>query len=245
VSDRADEAAGEQREQALVREFFGGARSGYFVEVGANRPRQESQTWHLEQLGWTGVLIEPQPNLADDLRHVRAARVFAVACSSPRNAGKRLRLHVAGALSSLDRERMAPGVEPERVIEVPVRTLDDILTEARAPVGFDLLSVDVEGHELEVLGGFDFARWRPRLVLLEDHVGSLARHRFLKNAGYRLIRRFENNGWYVPRDATIAVSPRERWNIVRKYYLALPFRMARNASRWTRRRMRQRFSARR
>ena len=245
MSDRADEAAGEQREQALVQEFFGGARSGYFVEVGANRPRQESQTWHLEQLGWTGVLIEPQPNLAEDLRRLRAAQVFEVACSLPQNAGKRLRLHVAGALSSLDRERMAPGAEPERVIEVPVRTLDDILTEARAPAGFDLLSVDVEGHELEVLGGFDFARWRPRLVLLEDHVGSLARHRFLKNAGYRLVRRFENNGWYVPRDATVTVRPRERWDIVRKYYLALPFRMARNASRWTRRQMRQRFSARR
>jgi FkbM family methyltransferase len=241
VSAGADEG----REQALVREFFGGARAGYFVEVGANRPRQESQTWHLEQLGWTGILIEPQPNLAADLRRLRTAQVFAVACSSPQNAGRRLRLHVAGALSALDRERMAPGAKPERVIEVPACTLDDVLTEAGAPAGFDFLSVDVEGHELEVLGGFDFARWRPRLVLLEDHVGNLARHRFLKTAGYRLIRRFENNGWYVPCDATIAVRPRERWNIMRKYYLALPFRIARNASRWTRRRIREQLSARR
>jgi FkbM family methyltransferase len=245
VRDRAENAHGEQREQALVREFFRGARSGYFVEVGANRPRQESQTWHLEQLGWTGVLVEPQPNLAEDLRRVRSAKVFAVACSSPENAGLRLRLHVAGALSSLDRERMAPGAQPERVIEVPVRTLDDILIEACAPVGFDFLSVDVEGHELEVLSGFDFARWRPRLVLLEDHVGNLARHRCLQNAGYRLIRRHENNGWYVPRDATIAVRPRERWDIVRKYYLALPFRVARNASRWTRGRLKEWLTARR
>src|SRR5260370_33873249 len=135
---------------------------------------------------------------------------------------------------------MAPGAEPERVIEVPVRRLDDILTEARTPAGFDFLSVDVEGHELEVLGGFDFARWRPRLVLLEDHVGNLARHRFLKNAGYRLIRRFENNGWYVPRDAPVAIGLRERWNIVRKYYLGLPFRIARNRSRALRRRLRER-----
>jgi len=245
VSAGADEAAGVGREQALVREFFGATRPGYFVEVGANRPRQESQTWHLEQLGWTGVLIEPQPKLAEDLRRVRKARVFAVACSSPQNAGKRLRLHVAGALSSLDRERMAPGAEPERVIEVPARTLDEVLTDAGAPHGFDFLSVDVEGHELEVLGGFDFARWRPRLILLEDHVGNLARHRFLKAAGYRLIRRVENNGWYVPRDAMTAVRPRERWNIVRKYYLALPFRMARNASRWTRRQIREQLNARR
>ena len=77
-------------------------------------------------------------------------------------------------LSSLDRDRMAPGAEPERVIEVPVRTLDDVLIEARAPVEFELLSIDVEGHELEVLGGFDLARWRPRLILLEDHVTDLA-----------------------------------------------------------------------
>ncbi len=70
------------------------------------------------------------------------------------------------------------------------------------------------------LSGFDFARWQPRLILLEDHVGNLKKHRFLRAAGYRLIRRFENNGWYVPRDATIGVAPRERWEIVRKYYLA-------------------------
>jgi FkbM family methyltransferase len=226
------------REQELVREFFGGARSGFFVEVGANRPQQESQTWHLEQLGWTGVLIEPQPELADELRRRRTGKVYAVACSSPENAGRPMRLHVAGAMSSLDRDRMAPGAEPERVIEVAVRTLDDILDEAQAPEGFEFLSVDVEGHELEVLGGLDLARWRPRLILLEDHVGDLARHRFLKAAGYRLIRRFENNGWYVPRAAAVAVTPRERWEILRKYYLALPFRIARNASRRARRRLR-------
>jgi FkbM family methyltransferase len=231
----------ERREQKLVQEFFGGGRSGFFVEVGANRPQQESQTWHLEQLGWTGVLVEPQPDLAGDLRRARSAKVFAVACSSPENAG-RMQLHVAGALSALDRDRMAPGAQPERIIEVPVRTLDDILTEARAPVGFDFLSVDVEGHELEVLSGFDFARWRPRLVLLEDHVGNLKKHRFLRAAGYRLIRHFENNGWYVPREATRGVAPRERWDIVRKYYLALPFRVARNASRAVRRRLRERFA---
>ena len=79
---------------------------------------------------------------------------------------------------------MAPGAELQRVIEVPVRTLDDILAEAQAPVPFDLLSLDVEGHELKVLEGFTFARWRPRLVLLEDHVGDLSKHRALTAAGY-------------------------------------------------------------
>jgi FkbM family methyltransferase len=225
------------REQELVRKFFGGMRSGFFVEVGANRPQQESQTWHLERLGWSGVLIEPQPDLAEELSRVRLAQVFAVACSSRQNAGKHMRLHVAGPLSALDRARMAPGAQPEQVIEVPVRALDDVLVEASAPAQFDFLSIDVEGHELEVLSGLDLARWRPRLILIEDHVGNLKRHKFLNKSGYRLIRRVENNGWYVPRDAVVAVGLRERWDIVRKYYLGLPFRIARNASR----RMRQPF----
>jgi len=226
------------REQQLVQDFFGGRRSGFFVEVGANCPQFASQSWHLEQLGWTGILIEPQPDLAAALRQARLARVFAVACSSPHNAGRLLPLHVAGALSALDRDRMAPGAEPEKIIDVPARTLDDILAEGSAPLGFELLSVDVEGHELELLSGFDFARWQPQLILLEDHVGSLERHRLLKNAGYRLIRRFENNGWYVPKDAHADIGWRERWAIVRKYYLGLPFRIARNAWRKTRRRVR-------
>ena len=92
-----------------------------------------------------------------------------------------MRLHVAGALSSLDRDRMAPGRGAragDRGADAHARRHPH---RGRAPVAFDFLSIDVEGHELEVLGGFDLARWRPRLVLLEDHVGNLDKHRFSKS----------------------------------------------------------------
>jgi len=220
-----------------VRLFFAGRERGFFVEVGANEPQQRSQTWHLEQAGWNGILIEPQPDLADELQRARCAKVFAVACSSPENAARTLPLHVAGPLSSLDRGGMAAGALPERVIDVPIRTLDEILIEAQAPSPIDFLSIDVEGHELNVLRGFDIERWKPRLILLEDHVTDLAKHRFLTRAGYRLIRRFENNGWYVPADTDASIALAERWEILRKYYLALPFRMLRNFSRLLRRKI--------
>jgi FkbM family methyltransferase len=226
----------QQQEERLVREFFGGDGSGYFVEVGANHPTDGSQTWHLEQIGWTGVLVEPQPDLAAFLVTVRkAAKVFAAACTSPDNAGQAMSLHVDGARSALDRERMAPGAKAAYVIAVPTRTLDSILHEADAPSPIDLLSIDVEGHELEVLSGFDFERWRPLLILIEDHVGTLQTHRFLKSRGYRLIRRIGNNGWYVSAEANAKSSMADRLEILRKYYLALPFRVLRNASRRVRR----------
>jgi FkbM family methyltransferase len=218
----------------MVRRFFAG-HTGFFVEVGANEPHLRSQTWHLEQAGWRGILIEPQPELAARLRSTRTAAVYAVACSTPANAGRDLPLHLAGPLSALDRDRMAPGCAPQATVMVPVRTLDAVLEEAGAPVPLDFVSIDVEGHEQEVLAGFDLARWRPRLILLEDHVGDLSRHRHLRRAGYRLLRRFDNNGWYVPADAPEQPSLAERWEILRKYYLALPLRRLRNASRRLRR----------
>ncbi len=89
-------------EDKLKDEFFAGTHDGFFVDVGANDPKDMSQSWHLEQMGWRGVLVEPQPRLAQKLRRSGGAAVFACACSSPQNAGKMLRFQVSGIHSSLD-----------------------------------------------------------------------------------------------------------------------------------------------
>jgi len=144
-------------EKELKRAFFGGNDRGYFVEVGANQPVELSQTFDLEQRGWTGVLVEPQPDLADKLRRWRSAKVFAEACSSRRDSGSRMKLHLAGPYSSFDQTLNLAEVKPHDVIDVPVRSLDEILIEAGA-LSVDFISIDVGGHELDVLDGFDLAR---------------------------------------------------------------------------------------
>lgn len=54
-------------EKELIRNYFENKKNGVFVEVGANDPTSpESQSFHLERLlGWTGLLIEPIPYLAN------------------------------------------------------------------------------------------------------------------------------------------------------------------------------------
>ncbi|MGB7939000.1 MAG: hypothetical protein WCF72_10320, partial [Pseudolabrys sp.] len=69
------------------------------------------------------------------------------------------------------------------------------------------------------------------LILLEDHVADLSKHRYLVAPGYRIIRRYENNGWYVPRETEVICQGPDRREILRKYYLALPFPVLRNLSR--------------
>jgi len=105
------------------------------------------------------------------------------------------------------------------------------LAEANAPSPIDFLAVDVEGHELEVLRGFDFMRWRPRLVLMEDLVLDTRLHRFMQSRHYRWIRRTDINSWYVPADSPVRVGLFGRWQFFRKYYLGTPFRRGREALR--------------
>lgn len=224
-------------EQQLSREFFFDTPNGFFVDVGANDPIEGSQTWHLEQKGWRGVLVEPQPRLVRKLKEQRRALVFACACSSPQNAGKTLPFQLAGVHSSLHLDFFVAGMRKEQIIEVTVRTLDDILIEAKAPVPIDLLSIDVESHEVDVLSGFTFERWQPRLICIEDHVLNLRLHEVLQSHGYKWVRRTGLNAWYVPIGSPLSVSLFGRWQFFRKYYLGTPFRHVREAKRKARERL--------
>jgi FkbM family methyltransferase len=212
----AKSVLGDEREPELIGEFLGAA-PGIFVEVGANDPILLSQTYRLEQLGWDGILVEPLHECADRLRSARRARVYEVAAGAPEDDGRELPLLVAGALSTL-RASTVEDARSSEIRQVPVRTLDSILAEA----GFDrvdFLSVDVEGAELGVLRGFSIVRYRPRLILLEDDVHDLAKHRYLGARGYKLVRRTALNNWYVPIDVRFPVSPFGRWQLLRKLYL--------------------------
>jgi len=221
----------DRMEDELKAAFFRATPRGFFVDVGANAPRDGSQSWSLEQRGWSGVLVEPQADLADALRRERRAKVYAVACSNPANAGKTLTLYLAGIQSSLKPDFYVAGMRREGTVEVPVMTLDQVLEDAGAPRPLDFVSIDVEGHAIEVLEGFTLARWQPRLLFIEDTVQDLSLHRYLTRHGYRWFRRSGINSWYVPVSALERVSLPGRLQFWRKYYLGLPFRVLREAKR--------------
>jgi FkbM family methyltransferase len=219
------------RQELLLREFFENRKNGYFVDVGAADPEVNSQSWQFEAAGWSGIVVEPRPDMAEKLRRHRRAPVFEVACSSPANAGRAMRLRLAGGFSSLNESLVIAGLRAESTIDVQIRTLDDILVEAKAPTPVDFVSIDVEGHEIDVLEGFDLGRWKPRLLLIEDHVLDLRLHHRLLASGYKWVRRTDLNGWYVPADMAMKVSRLGRLQFFRKYYLSMPTRRVRDAVR--------------
>jgi len=217
----------EAREKELVWAFFEKRTTGFFVEVGANDPVIGSQTWHLEQKGWRGILVEPQPACAERLRQQRKnSMVVQAACSAPGRAGEAPFFFAdASGLCGLEKNVDDPSLTYERSEMVKVTTLDAVLESAGNPA-VDCVFIDVEGTEVDVLKGFDLTKHHPSLLLIEDKVHNLAKHFHLKRQGYKLVKRTGVNNWYVPKETPFHMaSPGERYQLVRKMYLATPWRV--------------------
>lgn len=149
---------------------------GYFVEFGAYDGTAHSNTKLLEErLAWTGVLAEPNPELAAALRSGRSAAVDG-RCVWDRS-GEEVELLLTGdaELSTVvehagnDLHTATRRATAVRTVTIPTVSLDDLLDEYGTPAEFDFLSVDTEGTELRILRAFDFARHRPRLVAVEHN----------------------------------------------------------------------------
>ena len=154
-----------QTEVRLLRDFFKQKTDGIYVDVGASHPKILSQTWFLEEMGWSGVLVEPHPKMFQLLceQRLRSHTVHAAAGAESGEAELLLGvIHQHSTLAPL----LGDPLTGEK-IRVPLRTLDSILTKAGVSK-IDFLSIDVEGTELQVLQGLNLEKYAPRLILGED-----------------------------------------------------------------------------
>jgi len=158
-------------------------RNGFFIEAGANDGYTQSNTYFLERkLGWKGVLVEAIPELCAKCARTRKhAFVCNSALVSPDYRQPSVRMHFAnlmsvaeGAMKTADaqEQHIKAGMACQSItatysVEVPARTLESILDEARAPAEIDFFSLDVEGYERQVLEGLNIARYRPKFLLVE------------------------------------------------------------------------------
>lgn len=216
----------------LVLAYFDGIEHGTFIEAGANEPKILSQTYLLEQNGWSGALVEPVDECCQNLRVERpGSRVFQNALGAPNQKGN-LTLRIPEGVTALATalEEGAAVMEGELIIEAPFITLNEVIEQAGIK-HLNFLSLDLEGMELNAMHGLDFARHKPDLIIIEDRNENLSKHNFLKSKSYKVVRRNGSNNWYVPVAAPFPVKLSQRLELFRKLYLSIPFRSLRSLSR--------------
>jgi len=149
---------------------------GFFVEAGALDGMFMTNTKILEELGWNGLLIEPSHKAAELCRKNRTALVEECALVS-RSYDKPTVYgdfvfdgeYGIGAWSSIGHHAYGRRTAEEFqsfTTEVRALTLEQVL-DNHSIEHIDVLSLDVEGYELQVLEGIDFEKVTISFILIE------------------------------------------------------------------------------
>lgn len=175
-------------------------RQGYFVEAGAYDGVASSNTKFLElYCGWTGLLVEPEPQSARLASYHRRSPVIRAALVPSTYVGDYVELEYSGLMTTADigtnaeaaRRQAEEGAAFLRPFEHRDRfsaralTLSEALKQVDAPNRIDLISLDLEGIELDVLAGFNFKEYQVRYFLIESRSDEAALE-FFAIHGYSL-----------------------------------------------------------
>lgn len=165
---------------SIYYETFGHKTDGVFVEVGAFNGVNWSATRALAELGWSGVMFEPQQDRYNECNELYANndKVSVERCAILDYIGE-TRLYLGGSLSTTRPSRVlvyqdvwwakSSRLDLERYEIVPVYTLSYWLDKYDIPADFEVLIVDVEGAETQVLNSIEWDRWHPQVMMVETH----------------------------------------------------------------------------
>jgi FkbM family methyltransferase len=197
-----------EEENAWNRYFFG-HRNGTFLELGGLDGLLYSNSFVLERsFGWRGVIVEGSPGNFEEVVRNRpeVLAIHSAVCNTTRMVAfleRRTKGCCRGVVESLRENSLGqPSESDPRVIQVPCRPLRDVLLES--PIRhFNLMFLDVEGGEMGVLQGIDYAAITFDVICVEGNLErASAYEQVLAPQGYDLVRRrvkMRRNAWFVRR----------------------------------------------
>jgi FkbM family methyltransferase len=156
-------------EDVILWRVLSDVENGFYVDVGAADPEEDSVTRAFYDRGWSGINVEPLDEYFQKLQQARS-RDTNLKVALGREAGQRTLHAFAGTgLSTLDpligARHKAAGLQAHEVV-VPVLTLGKVLEDC-APSTIHFLKIDAEGSEKEVLEGMNLDRTRPWIIIVE------------------------------------------------------------------------------
>lgn len=182
--------------------FFKEKQNGVFVDIGANDGIKYSNTYFFEQqMGWTGICVEPIPEIFTRLKSNRNCICIHGCVSDKAGTQSFLRVRssvrgtemLSGLIDKYDprhMERLQREVKRTRgsteVLSVPCYTFNQLLRDHNIH-HVDYLSIDTEGGELDILKSIDFTRIAIDVIDVENAYKSPEFQQFLESQGYKKV----------------------------------------------------------
>lgn len=174
-----------------------------YIELGVMHPVSGNNTYFFYKRGASGILVEANPELISLIRKIRERDIILNNAIFDQEGEINFYIHSSIGLSSVVSGHREG--EEEHSIEkiVPIKTIHmNEVFEKLSNNAFecDLLSIDIEGYDLEALKSLDFLSYRPKIIIAELLPGDRYYQKIvnlLLNNGYLLCANTISNGIFI------------------------------------------------
>jgi FkbM family methyltransferase len=208
------------QDKILDQQIFNGKKNGIFVEVGALDGIGASNTYFFEkERNWSGLLIEPNPVEFIKMEKIDRELSIKENCAISDEEGDINFLSIEGPCNVLSgilefyNENHLNRINKEldsykfyeeghelysksKTIKMKALRLETLFDKYNL-VDIDLVSIDVEGAELNVLKSIDFDKTNITCFLIENNYGLDKETDFLIEKGYKFIGNIEWDSVFI------------------------------------------------
>jgi len=154
----------------IIENIFRNKQKGFYVDVGCQNPIKNNNTYLLYKKGWFGLNIDLDKDNID---------IFNVSRPNDENINTAISnkvgqtdlyfYHKKSPINTIDKSTSDfQKANVSEIKKIQTDTLNNILYNSKYKnTKINLLSVDVEGHELQVFEGLDFNLYKPDVIVVE------------------------------------------------------------------------------
>lgn len=192
----------QEGEDILVDRLLGGKEKGFYIDIGAHHPRRFSNTYYFYLKGWSGINIEPNPELHKLFSKWRPRDINLNAGLYSLPVELKYYYFEEPALNTFSTDVAAKLLATQHKLvkteNIAVTTLSKALEGFQMPELIDFMNIDTEGSEWEIIRTNDWSKIRPELLLIEFKAETIEQMmdsemvNFLRRLKYKLIAKLFN-----------------------------------------------------
>jgi len=192
-------------EDMILDTIFCNVKNGFYIDIGANNPWVQSNTYFFYRKGWRGINIDALPGMKISFDKHRPRDINVEAAID--NDEKELHYYMFkssfyNTFSQNDAEKIKQHSPLIGMKTIRTTSLSNILNQYNVE-NIDFLSCDVEGMDINVFKSNDWAKYRPKIIITEyfyngiDKISQDAVYQYLAEQKYIYFCNSATNAFYI------------------------------------------------